>query len=127
MLIPSNSHALYRLGDAQLALYDCMVKGSDSHGDEKDNGVMYLEEAQKSYRTSIQFEGKSISENEQPSLINDSIWWKKRHENSQKRSVNLQPKTESKLQPQKNEKAVKTTSRASTVVKRGKHKNYNHN
>lgn len=87
MLCPTSSRTLYRLGDAQLALLDNFVRSDDK--DEMGKDVIidhntYLEEAEKSYRASIQFEGKAVNGSEHSWFIKDSIWWNKKHKNAAK-------------------------------------------
>ena len=105
MLFPSNSGALYHLGDSQLALYDNFANVYNCSSEIKKNNMHYLEEAEKSYRASIRVEGKSLLGNEHSSLIDDSIWWKERHRNSQQGST--KPKSEAIPQPKSNDKVSK--------------------
>ena len=116
MLSPSNSEVLYHLGDSQLALYDNFTNVHNYSNDIKKNNMHYLEEAERSYRASIRVEGKSLHGNEHSSLISDSLWWKKRHRNSQGST-----KLKSEVIPQLkcNEKVSKPIHKVSSVTNKG--------
>jgi len=116
VLSPSNSEVLYHLGDSQLALYDNFTNVHNYSNDIKKNNMHYLEEAERSYRASIRVEGKSLHGNEHSSLISDSLWWKKRHRNSQGST-----KLKSEVIPQLkcNEKVSKPIHKVSSVTNKG--------
>ena len=120
MLSPLNSQALYHLGDAQLAVYDNFLEENHCKDDNVNNYMLYLDDAKKSYRASIQLEGKPLNRNEHCLLINDSIWWKKRHRNLRKGSAIPQPKGETMPKSKQNENFKISTNKASPVVIRGK-------
>ncbi len=69
VLQPSSSEELCRLGNGQLAQYDAT------------NDVIWLTEAEASFRASIAMEGKAISPNVVPTALSSSQWWKKREAN----------------------------------------------
>lgn len=67
MLQPTNSRSLYLLGDAQLRYYD---------NDPDTKGV--LQEAEDSYRVSIDLEGKSSGGKVVPDRIREQKWFKEK-------------------------------------------------
>ena len=67
---PQNSRALYMLGDAQLSRHDNEINNN--------NNTAVLEEAEKSYRASLELEGKPSGGKEVPGLIQEQQWWKQR-------------------------------------------------
>lgn len=58
------------LGYAQLSRYDNEVNNN--------NEAIKLDEAEKSFRTSLELEGKPSGGKEVPALIQDQQWWKAR-------------------------------------------------
>ena len=70
MLLQScNSRALYRLGDAQLSLYD-------NDDPTSANAKQTLKDAELSYRASIELEGSSSIGGEAPVKITEQRWFK---------------------------------------------------
>ena len=120
MLCPASSRALFHLGDTQLALFDSITEGSNEN-DTIDNRINYLDDAEKSYRASIQFEGKPVNGTEHSWLIKESAWWKKRHEKSWhlgNKTMKAQPKATTTPQSKPNQ-TTKSVSKASTPVNKG--------
>ena len=69
LLLPCNSRALYRLGDAQLSCYD---NDDPSSPDAK----RILQEAELSYRVSIEQEGCPSVGGEAPAKVKEQQWFK---------------------------------------------------
>ena len=81
LLCPASCRALYRLGDAQLALYDNASEALlQSYKNNNRNRSELLNEAERSYRASLQFEGKSVNGTEHSMSIKDSVWFKMRRD-----------------------------------------------
>ena len=70
LLQPSNTQALYRLGDAQLCYYDNSSSSTDSN--------LVLHEAELTFRASIEQEGKPCDSAVIPAQLSDQSWFKKR-------------------------------------------------
>eukprot|EP00795_Rhopilema_esculentum_P002968 gene2968-1222_t len=107
VLNPSCSRSLYRLGDAQLALYDTdALKNAD-----------YLPQAEFSYRASMQSEGKSVLGKEISWMIKDSIWWKERQEKERQSQALSPAKTAATSQSKAAPSPLKTLAKSSPAAK----------
>ena len=67
------------LGDAQLSRHDNEINNN--------NDTVTLEEAEKSYRASLELEGKPIGGKDVPALIQEQQWWKERQSTKTKEAT----------------------------------------
>ena len=67
LLQPSSSEALCHLGNGQLMQYDATGEAS------------WLADAETSFRSSIEMEGKTVSATLVPDKLKEQGWWKKKH------------------------------------------------
>jgi hypothetical protein len=73
------------LGDAQLSRHDNEINNNNNTG--------ALEEAEKSFRASLELEGKPSGGKEVPALIQEQQWWKERQSAKTKEKSSTSTKT----------------------------------
>ncbi|XP_028398612.1 uncharacterized protein LOC114522180 [Dendronephthya gigantea] len=71
ILQPQSSRALYLLGGAQLSRHD-------NEDNNNNNNSTALEDAEKSFRASLEVEGKPKGGKQIPGYIQEQVWWKER-------------------------------------------------
>lgn len=113
LLQPRNSRSLYLLGNAQLSRYDNELNDKDS--------AKTLEEAEQSFRTSLDLEGKPSSGNDVPGSIQGQRWWKKRQAQNESKPSTSSPEKASVPNNAKSNKRLSPTKGSATATRgRGK-------
>lgn len=112
VLQPCNSRALYRLGDAQLRCHD--------NDDSNSSGAkQILQDAELSYRASIQEEGKPSAGMEPSSKLTEQQWHKERMKKQEAEKKTVAAKTPQKTDAASAGKGALPAGRGGTQAARG--------
>ena len=97
------------LGDAQLSRHDNEINNN--------NNTVALEEAEKSYRASLELEGKPSGGKGVPALIQEQQWWKERQSAKTKEVTSKTTSTTKENQRVSPTKGIASRGRGKMVIK----------